>query len=219
MFDIALRPLKDTFFTPVSRAVPHYVKPLHITTAAFVTGLVSCSLACAGHKVASLLFWATNRSLDCLDGAVARYRNQQSDLGGFLDLLGDFIVYALIPIGCAVGNGRAGTASWEQMAGDLLAVALLESAFWLNNFVLFYIAALAEKRNAQGLRREDDEVTSLAMRPALVEGLESGIFFTLMLAAPEYVGPLSGVMFLGVVYGTWQRVNWLVAALWMKNRA
>lgn len=51
----------------------------------------------------SITFWLLNRALDCLDGALARHRNLQSELGGFLDLLGDFIVYALIPI-CVVGG-------------------------------------------------------------------------------------------------------------------
>ena len=122
----------------------------------------------AGYTVLSLLFWAINRSLDCLDGAVARHRNQQSDLGGFLDLLGDFIVYALIPIAIAFGAGRAGC---HGIFADYRVVALLEASFYLNNFVLFYIAALVEKSNAQGLQKQKEEVTSLAMRPALVEGI------------------------------------------------
>lgn len=213
MFDIALRPLKDSFFNPISRSVPHHITPLHITTTAFVSGLISCFLACARYRAISLLFWVVNRALDCLDGAVARHRRQQSDLGGFLDLLADFIVYALIPISCACGNSWIGGASRDQTAGDLLIVALLEASFWLNNFVLFYIAALVEKRNTQGLQRGKDEATTLAMSPTLVEGLESSVFFTLMLVMPDFVGPLSSMMFLGVVLGTWQRVHWLVTAL------
>lgn len=101
----------------------------------------------------------------------------------------------------------------KATAGKLLVVAGLEASFWINNFVLFYIAALVEKKNAQGLRRATDELTSLAMRPALVEGFESAVFFTLMLAMPGHAGLLSSVMFVCVVYSTWQRGHWLVKAL------
>ena len=210
MFDITLRPLKDDLFTPLSRHIPQSITPQHITAAGLLNGLIACAFACTGYRVLSLLFWAINRSLDCLDGAVARQRNQQSDLGGFLDLLGDFIVYALIPIAVASGAGWTG---YHGSFADYQVVALLEASFYLNNFVLFYIAALVEKSNAQGLQRQKEEVTSLAMRPALVEGFESGVFFTLMLAVPQYLAPLCWVMFIGVAFGTCQRVNWLIAAL------
>lgn len=113
----------------------------------------------------------------------------------------------------------------EEVVRDALIVALLEGSFYLNNFVLFYIAALVEKANAkvkastsddeggQGLRRHKDEITSLAMRPALIEGFESGVFFTLMLGLPEYVGVVAATMLVGVVVGTGQRVSWLVGTL------
>jgi len=199
MLDITLRPLKDNVFAPLSRSVPASITPVHITAAAFVAGLISCLFACAGHRTPSLVFWAANRALDCLDGAVARHRDQQTVLGGFLDLLGDFIVYALVPVACVVGNG------WSGEQTPALVVALLEASFWINNFVLLYIAALVEKGK--------DELTSLAMRPALIEGFESAVFFTLMLAVPSLVGVLSAVMFMGVVFGTGQRVRWVVLAL------
>lgn len=217
MFDITLRPLKDSLFAPLSRSVPAFVTPFHITAAALIAGLIACLFACAGHRVPSLIFWSANRALDCLDGALARHRRQQSDLGGFLDLLGDFTVYALVPIACAAGNAWIEEQSPEgPQVRDLLTVALLEAAFWINNFVLLYIAVLVEK-GAGG--RIKDEVTSIAMRPALVEGFESGVFFTLMLAKPSHVGLLSAVMFLGVAYGTGQRVRWLVAAFSNANTA
>lgn len=216
MFDITLRPLKDDLFTPLSRHIPQCITPHHITAAALLSGLMSCAFACTSYRVLSLLAWVVNRSLDCLDGTVARHRNQQSDLGGFLDLLGDFIVYALIPIAIAFGAGWTGC---HGNFADYLVVALLEASFYLNNFVLFYIAALVEKSNAQGLQRQKEEVTSLAMRPALVEGSESGVFFTLMLAMPQYLAPLCWVMFVGVAFGTCQRVTWLITALGRAKQA
>jgi phosphatidylglycerophosphate synthase len=208
MLDITLRPIKDNVFDPASRAVPRSISPLHLTCAAFACGVQSCIFAASGHVKFSLLFWALNRALDCLDGAVARHRGVQSDLGGFLDLLGDFIVYSLIPISIALGNRDNPITRGE----NLLAVAVLEATFHVNNFVLFYAAALIEKSRASN-NEQTKELTSLAMRPALIEGLESALFFTLMLALPEQLVTLSYLMSTGVVIGTAQRVHWICTSL------
>lgn len=213
MFDIPLRPLKDTLVNPLVRFIPATIHPHHVTGLAFLTGLTACTCASLGYILPSVLLWTLNRLLDCLDGALARSRNQQSDLGGFLDLLSDFIVYALIPLSVICGNTLSRDIPCDTTALHLSLAALLEASFYLNNFVLFYIAALVEKKNVSGLQREKEEITSLAMRPALVEGFESGVFFTGMLALPRLVGVLSAVMFVGVALGTGQRVRWLIVAL------
>ena len=213
MLDIPLRPLKDSLFNPLSRSIPSTITPTHITLTALLCGLISCIFASTGSTIPSLTFWLLNRALDCLDGAVARHRNKASDLGGFLDLLCDFVVYAFIPISVVTGNVVTDVSTSERSKWEFAIVAALEASFYLNNFVLFYIAALIEKKNAAGLKREKEEVTSLAMRPALVEGFESGVFFTVMLGWPAGVGWVAGVMFVGVVFGTAQRVRWLAMAL------
>ena len=203
MFDIRLRATKDAMFEPCCDFVPSFVTPLDITAAAFLTGLLSCICASQDHVVLSLTFWLLNRALDCLDGAVARRRSMASDLGGFLDLLGDFIIYSLIPI--AIATITENHTTWS-------AVAILEAAFHINNFVLFYIAAIVEKRESKGDRKVK-ELTSLAMKPALIEGLESGILFTLMLGFPQLLGLWSWIMAALVAVGTVQRVSWIVPAL------
>lgn len=207
MFDIALRSLKDSAFAPLSRAIPLSVAPLHVTGLGFLSGLVACALAASGHASPSVAFWLLNRVLDCLDGALARTRGQQSDLGGFFDLLADFLVYSLIPISCALGRPA------PEAESDLLAIALLEASLHVNNFVLFFTGAILEKEKGRGSAQTVKELTSIAMRPALVEGLESGIFFTLMLLVPERVCMLSYFMLAGVIVSTGQRVYWLALVL------
>jgi hypothetical protein len=228
MLDIPLRPFKDRVFAPLARTVPSSVTPLHLTNAGFFCGLGACSFAAAGQRAPSLFLWLLNRVLDCLDGSVARCRGQTSDMGGFADLLADFIVYSLIPISCAIGNYkqasdlRTGFKALDVnadalFAADLFAVALLEASFHINNFVLFYTGAMIEKAKAtttQGAKTEPSavkELTSIAMRPALVEGLESGVFFTLMLLLPNYIYILSFLMLAGVVVGTTQRIFGMIA--------
>ena len=155
--------------------------------------------------------------LDCLDGAVARRRGQTTDLGGFLDLLSDFVVYSAIPICCA--SSLALDAEHTSVFRLWLAVAVTEATFHINNFVLFFVAAVMEKRKAEHSKagKQTDasicELTSVSMRPALVEGSESGAIFTLMLAVPEWTETLCWILSVGVVAGTAQRVLWTVRAL------
>jgi phosphatidylglycerophosphate synthase len=200
MFDIPLRGWKDRLVDPISRAVPAVITPTQITLAAFVCGLLSCSLAnMHGYETMALAFWLLNRALDCLDGSVARARNSATQLGGFLDLLSDFIVYSLLPI--AIARGQAGV-----VQVDWTALAMLEASFHVNNFVLFYVAAVAAGKR-------DGELTSVTMKPALVEGFESGLLFTMMLVWPAQINRWARVMAVGVVVGTVQRVWTIVPVL------
>lgn len=218
MLDISLRPLKDKVFDPLCSAIPSIISPLHITAAAFVSGIASCVAATLAKPQLAVSFWTLNRILDCLDGALARQRNQSSDLGGFLDLLSDFIYYSAIPICCALGLSTQLEPSVLQRRW--LAVAVAESSFHVNNFVLFFVAAVTERKKAEkakaGGKAEDAEVkelTSVSMRPALVEGTESGAIFTLMLAVPSWTETLCWMLSAGVAVGIAQRVRWTVAAL------
>ena len=204
MFDTQLRPLKDRVFDPCCRFLPLFITPLHITIAAFLAGQLSCLFATQQRVILSLTFWAMNRILDCLDGALARYRETASDLGGFLDLLADFILYSLIPIVVAHGN--------ESISATWKVVAVLESTFHVNNFILFYVAAVAEKRRATSAKASK-ELTSVIMQPALIEGMESAVIFTLMLAFPSRICALSWTMASLVSVGILQRAFWVIGAL------
>lgn len=153
------------------------------------------------------MLWLLNRVLDCVDGALARQRKCASDLGGLLDLLGDFIIYSLIPISCALGSSdKSNTSLW-------LSVTAVEASFHVNNFVLFYVAAVVEKTKAKGDEQGTKELTSVAMRPALIEGFESGAIFTLMIWLPDHVELLCWLMTSLVCIGVIQRVVWVVPVL------
>ena len=204
MFDIRLRVLKDGIFQPLCRYIPSYIAPVHITFAAFVAGILACYSASQKRISISLFLWGLNRVLDCLDGTLARHLGIASDLGGFLDLLGDLIVYSLIPPAIAAG--------WKSTAGGWRAVAILEASFHINNFVLFYIAAVAEKWGAKG-GNKSQELTSVTMKPALIEGMESGLLFTTMLVWPSMIEQWCWIMACLVAVGTTQRIAWVVPAL------
>ena len=203
MFDITLRRWKDTVISPVVALVPSQITPGHVTAAAFVCGLIACALAASEPgSLSAVAFWAVNRLLDCIDGALARKRGCATELGGFLDILNDFVVYSLLPIGVAHGQDRLSLQ--EQIYWP--AVAWLEASFHVNNFILFYIAAVAGGR-------QPEELTSVSMQPALIEGFEARLLFTAMLIWPSYSGVLSWAMAAGVAVRCAQRVSRLVPAL------
>ncbi|KAG8531824.1 uncharacterized protein KY384_003460 [Bacidia gigantensis] len=205
MLDIQLRPFKDQIFDPWCRYIPASITPLYITVLAFACGLLSCLFTTQQQIILSLSFWILNRALDCVDGALARHRKAASDLGGFLDLLGDFIVYSLVPIAVAEG--------WDTSRHTLRAVTLLEASFHINNFILFYVAAVSEKGAKDTRNSKSRELTSVMMKPALIEGTESGVLFTLMLALPGHIGMLSYVMAALVTVGILQRTFEIVRTL------
>ena len=206
MFDLQLRSLKDRVFDPLCQYVPAAISPGHVTLAAFLTGLISCGLSAFGLNVWAVIFWFFNRSLDCLDGALARHRHVASDVGGFLDLLGDFVVYSLIPIATAFGSDDT-LSAWR-------AVAFLESTFHVNNFILFYVAAITEKLKSDPRRKKEAaHITSVVMRPALIEGMESAVLFTAMLLCPWLTGPLALFMGSLVCVGIIQRTLWAISTI------
>jgi len=206
MFDISLRHRKDRLLLPLAPFVPQLITPNHITFIAFLTGILACVATAIPHFAHTAVYlWLFNRFLDSLDGVVARFRKQASDLGGFLDLLSDFIVYSLIPISVAYGQCGICGPEWFDTS-SFLAITILEATFHVNNFVLFYIAAVSTTK-------QEGELTSLTMKPALIEGFESGLIFTVMFLWPGYVVALSWAMSLGVVVGIVQRVVALISVL------
>jgi phosphatidylglycerophosphate synthase len=193
MFDIALRQWKDSMADPVARKTPRWIHPAHITAAAFIAGMLACFMSTTpSSNTLAIGFWAANRFLDCVDGSLARHRKTASELGGFLDLLSDFVVSSILPIAVAYGQDDG------LHDVDWVTIASLEATFHVNNFILFYSAAVAAQK-------DDRELTSVTMRPALIEGFESGILFTSMLVWPHHINLWAQIMSAGVVIGILQR--------------
>lgn len=203
MFDLALRHTKETLARPICVLIPSFMTPDALTIVAFACGLGSCLVqtfsTTKARVPAAIGLWLLNRLLDSLDGSLARSRGVASELGGFIDLLCDFIIYSFLPISIAFQQ-RDNLSHF-----DWLAIAVLEASFHINNFVLLYAAAAGKPKA--------DEMTSVAMYPALVEGFESGLMFSAMLMWPEWVGYGSWIMSLAVGFGIVQRVQFLVSSL------
>jgi len=72
-----------------------------VTVAGFVLGLAALPALAAEAFGIALVLIAANRIADGLDGAVARH-SEMTDLGGYLDIVGDFIFYSAVPFGFAL---------------------------------------------------------------------------------------------------------------------
>lgn len=226
MLDLALRSTKESILRPVCRWIPSAISPTHLTLAGFVVGLACCCSAIFStrgiethHVTLTLFLWLLNRLLDSLDGSLARLRGSALEVGGFLDLLCDFIIYSLIPPAVAHGEDRYRSTAVGLPPVDWRSVAFVEATFHINNFVLFYVAAVAAKVQFQGGKQESTELTSLIMKPALVEGFESAIAFTLLLAFPSHIESLAWGMGCAVLIGIVQRLFYIIPVLRQVDKA
>ena len=84
------------------------MSPNLISLVALVFGLGAAIAAARAEWGLGLALWLANRVTDGLDGTVARVAERQSDFGGYLDILLDFVVYAAIPVGSGNPIGRSG---------------------------------------------------------------------------------------------------------------
>ncbi len=189
MFDARLRLAKDRALHAVALSL-RSVSPLAITALGLAAGLAAAWCAARGGYWAALaLFWL-GRILDGLDGAVARAAGTQSALGGYLDLMSDFLVYAAIPIGI-----------WWGVRGEQSSAALIImlAVFYVNAASWMLLSALIEK---------GDALTSVAMPIGLIEGFETIVFYSLFLLLPGWARELFWLFSALVAVSALQRVVW-----------
>jgi len=196
MFDHLLRGLKDRWLAPLARLL-RWVSPNLLSVLALLLGLAAAAAAARAAYGAGLALWLANRITDGLDGSVARLADRQTDFGGYLDILLDFIVYAAIPVGLAIGAGGRDV---------LLAAAVLEGAFFVNACSWMYLSAVLEKR-ASGAAASG-ELTTVTMPPALVAGFETVVFFALFFIVPGRLVLLFALMTSMVAINVVQRLVW-----------
>ncbi len=195
MLDERLRVVKVKALEPLAKRYAG-TSPLQITVAAFAVGLLCAATAAVGNYWAALLLWLVNRILDGLDGEVARLSGRQSDWGGYIDIICDFVVYALVPFALA----------WSlKSPGALFAVAFLLVTFYVNAGSWLYLSALLEKR--QRASRESS-LTSIVFPTGLIEGTETIFFYSLFLFLPAFAPYLMSAMALLVIITIFQRLSW-----------
>ena len=196
MLDHTLRVYKDDLLRPLAGHLGR-ISPNAITVLALVVGLAAAGAAGLQWYWVALGLWLLNRVLDGLDGMVARTHARQSDFGGYLDIVLDFVVYAALPIGLYLGNPSGANA---------LALILLLSSFYVNSASWIYLSAILEKRAAGA--GVGGELTTVTMPNGLVGGAETILFYSVFLVWPGGQPWLFGAMTAMVLVGVGQRLWW-----------
>lgn len=172
MLDPYLRTLIDP---PLARAAALLVRrgigADAVTIAAFLPGLAAAACLALGQTWPALALFLANRLGDGLDGAVARQAGP-SDRGAFLDIVLDFVVYALMVLGFAFAA-----------PGNALPAAFLLAAFMGTASSFLAYAILAQKR---GLSTEKRGRKGFFHLGGLTEGTETILFLGLACALPAW---------------------------------
>lgn len=205
MFDDRLRRAKDRWGEPFLRRMTG-VPPLAMTLGAFGLGLIAVTLAALGHNLWALGFWSLNRLLDAFDGLLARMNNEQSDLGGYLDIVLDFAIYAAVPIALVVG---------APTPLRYLTLALMLGAFYVNGASWMYLAAILEKRGAQQVHdvAAPPNLTTVIMPAGLVGAVETYLAYCAFLIWPMAMAWIFAGFAAMVALTTGQRVAWAIKVL------
>jgi len=172
MLDARLRTLIDPPLDAVGRRLARLgVTANSITWTGFLVGCGAWALLALGSHGWALALILLNRLADGLDGAVARHA-RQTDLGGYLDIVLDFLFYSGVVFFFAVGRPEAA----------------LPAAFLIFSFVgtgasFLAFAALAAKR---GITTAAQGAKSIYYLGGLTEGSETIALFVAICLLPDY---------------------------------
>ncbi len=194
MFDTPLRRFKDQVGTPLAQRMSR-ISPIFISISALIVGLLATYAAFQQHYLFAFALWILNRILDGLDGLIARLHNGQSDFGGYVDILTDFVIYAALPIGLV-----AGAASNEHY----LALAFLLASFYVNSASWMYLSAILEKHAAHS----PDTQTTIVMPAGIIGGFETIIAYGIFLLFPAHITLLFSIFAALVFITIIQRLVW-----------
>ncbi|MEM9973017.1 MAG: CDP-alcohol phosphatidyltransferase family protein [Pseudomonadota bacterium] len=178
MLDARLRPLIDPALNAQGARLARLgLTANQVTFAGLALGLTAAGLVAGGAAGWAILPLLLGRLADGLDGAIAR-ATQPTALGGYLDILADFTVYAAIPLAFV----------WYDPAANGAAGAFLLATFYINAAGFLGYAVLAERRdletNAQGEK-------SIYFANSLLEGTETIVFLVVICAFPAWFSPLA----------------------------
>lgn len=166
-----------------------------VTVAGFVVGMAAWGALAARAYVLAMTLILGNRLADGLDGALAR-RKGLTDLGGYLDIVFDFIFYAGVPFFFAVGRPDAS-----------LPAAFLVFSFVGTGASFLAFAAIAAKR---GLTTQTRGRKSIYYLGGLTEGTETIGLFLLICLLPDQFGLLAWIFGSLCWLTTASRVIWAI---------
>ncbi|MGH6917803.1 MAG: CDP-alcohol phosphatidyltransferase family protein [Geminicoccaceae bacterium] len=201
MLDARLRRLIDPPLDRLCRPLARYGLSANLASiVGFAVGLGAMAAIAGQAYGLGLGLLLLNRLLDGVDGALAR-RQGITDLGGFLDIVGDFIVYAGVPMAFALADPAA-----NALPAAFLIFSFIGTA---TSFLAF--AIMAAKR---GITTELRGKKSLYYLGGLTEGSETILAFVLACLWPAWF-PLIAWLFGGLC---WLTTATRVASAWQSLR-
>ena len=167
------------------------IGPNAMTAAGLAVGLFAAAAIALDHPGIGLALVLLSRLADGLDGAVARVSNQKTLLGGFLDIVFDFVFYGAVPLAFAI----------LDPAANAVAACVLLFTFYANGASVLAYAIMAEQigqsgrsqsgkgqsvraQSRGGLSEEDRGGKALKFTTGLMEGGETLVFFLLFCLFP-----------------------------------
>ena len=141
-----------------------------ITFVGLIFGIFCFYFIVSGEFFLALIFFTLNRLFDGLDGYVAR-QTKVTDLGGFYDIVFDFIIYSLVPLGFILND-----------PSNSFAFSFLLSSF-IGTCATFLASALIIQKNKDKLKLYHHK--SFFYSRGVAEGLETIICFVLMFLFPN----------------------------------
>ena len=173
--------------------------PNAITVGACAVGLLAAAAIAAQWYLVGLALLLISRLGDGLDGAVASITGK-TDLGGFLDIVLDFVFYGAIPLGFVLADPAA----------NAVAGAALIFSFYVNGGSFLAYAVMAEKR---GLKTEKRGEKSLFFTTGLAEATETIAFFVAFCLFPALFPALAGIFAVLCLYTATSRILLAARAL------
>lgn len=179
MFDAALRRIIDPSLNAAGRRLARLgISADAVTVTGFVIGLGAIPALAVGFYALALVLILANRLADGLDGAVARTVGP-SDLGGYLDIVLDFIFYSAVVFGVALGRPE-----------EAVFAAFLIFSFIGTGASFLAFAIIAAKR---GVTTEDRGSKSFFYLGGLTEGGETIACLILICLFPASFPWIAGI--------------------------
>lgn len=193
MLDGAVRARIEPAIDAMGRAIARTgLSANAVTVIAFLLGLAAAGLIAAQFWLAGMVVLLLSRLCDGLDGAVARARGK-TDFGGYLDIVLDFGVYGIVPVGFAVADPGA----------NALAAAVLVFSFYVNGASFLAFAIMAEKH---GLSTNQRGEKSFFFTTGLAEATETIAVFVLACLFPVWFPAIAWVFAAVCLYTALSRI-------------
>ena len=172
MIDSGIRRYIDPPFNAIGRALSGMgITANQVTVAGFAFGMLAMPLLAFEMYYWALFAGTLNRVCDAVDGAIARDRGI-TDLGGYLDIVLDFIFYSAVVFGFVLAQPE------QAVYGAFLIFSFVGSGTAFLTYSIF-----AAKNNLSTEARGKKSIYYLG---GLTEGFETIITFILMCLVPEY---------------------------------